>query len=142
MLISPEQMAQINKNPLYQATGIQALSAGDGRAVSELKPTGNVCWPFSGQPHGGILFTQMDTTMAWAVLSSAAEGTNCTTVNMEIQYPHPAKGPVFTCEAQVLHHTKRSCFVRGESRDADGNLVAMAQATFRIICMKFDEIIN
>jgi len=126
-------MAQINKNPLYQTTGIQALSVGDGRAISELKPPGSVCWPFSGQPHGGILFTQMDTTMAWAVLSSAAEGTNCTTVNMEIQYPQPAKGPVFTCEAQVLHRSGRSCFVRGESRDADGKLVVLGQATFHII---------
>ena len=133
MLISPEQIAQFNTNPLYQTTGIQALSAGDGRSVSELRPPGNVCWPFSGQPHGGILFTQMDTTMAWAVLSAAGEGTNCSTVNMEIQYPLPARGPVFTCEAQVMHLTGRSCFVRGESRDEENGLVAMAQATFRII---------
>ena len=133
MLISMEQIAQFNTNPLYQTTGIQVLSAGDGRAVSELKPPGNVCWPFPGQPHGGILFTQMDTTMAWAVVSAAGEGTNCSTVNMEIQYPLPAKGPVFTCEAEVLHRTGRSCFVRGESRDPAGKLVAMAQATFRIL---------
>ena len=133
MIISSEQIAQFNANPLYQTTGIQALSAEDGRAVTELKPPGNVCWPFSGQPHGGILFTQMDTTMAWAVLSAAGEGTNCSTVNMEIQYPLPAKGPTFTCEAQVLHRTGRSCFVRGESRDEEGRLVAMGQATFRLL---------
>ena len=132
MAISPEQIAQFNKNPLYQTTGIRALTAERGRAVSELKPPGNVCWPFAGQPHGGILFTQMDTTMAWAVLSDAGEGTNCATVNMEIQYPLPATGPVFTCETQVLHRTGRTCFVRGESRDEHGNLVAMGQATFRI----------
>ena len=133
MLISLEQMARFNTNPLYQTTGIQVVSAEDGKAVSELKPHENICWPFPGQPHGGILFTQMDTTMAWAVLAAAGEGTNCSTVNMEIQYPLPAKGPVFTCEAQVLHRTGRSCFVRGETRDAHGSLVAMAQATFRII---------
>ena len=130
MLISQEEIERFNTNPLYQTTGIQALSAGDGKAVSELKPPENVCWPFPGQPHGGIIFTQMDTTMAWAVVSAAGEGTNCATVNMEIQYPLPAKGPVFTCEAQVLHRTGRSCFVRGETRDEGANLVAMAQATF------------
>jgi acyl-coenzyme A thioesterase PaaI-like protein len=53
--------------------------------------------------------------------------------NMEIQYPLLAKGPFFTCEAQVVHCTGRSCFVRGESRDKEDGLVAMAQATFRII---------
>lgn len=53
--------------------------------------------------------------------------------NVEIQYPLPAKGWVFTCEAQVVHRTGRTCFVRGESRDEGSGLVAMAQATFRII---------
>ena len=133
MIISQEQIARINTNPLYQTIGIQALSSEDGHAVSELKPRENVCWPFPDQPHGGILFAQMDTTMAWAVISSAGEGTNCSTVNVEIQYPRPAKGGVFTCEAQVLHRTGRFSFVRGESRDEEGGLVAMAQATFRII---------
>ena len=133
MTISSEKIAQFNKNPLYRTVGIQVVSAGDGRAFSELRPPENVCWPYSGQPHGGVLFTQMDTTMAWAVLSTSGEGTNCSTVNMEIQYPLPAKGPFFTCEAQVMHRTGRSCFVRGESRDEKGGLVAMAQATFRVI---------
>ncbi len=138
MHISPEYMEKVNKNSLYHTIGIQVLSATDGRAVSELKPVENVCWPFPGQPHGGILFTQMDTTMAWAVLSIAEQGdnTNCSTVNLEIQYPAPAKGPVFTCEAYVVHNTKRSCFVRAESRDESGTLIAMGQATFRIIQVK------
>ena len=82
MVFSSEQIRQINKNTLYETTGLQALSARDGSAVSELRPTENVCWPSPGQPHGGILFTQMDTTMAWAVLSTSGEGADCATVNM------------------------------------------------------------
>ena len=34
MLISPEQIAQFNTNPLYRTTGIQALSAEDGNLVA------------------------------------------------------------------------------------------------------------
>ncbi|MBW2297796.1 MAG: PaaI family thioesterase [Deltaproteobacteria bacterium] len=133
MIISSAQFEKFNANPLYHTIGMQVISAGDSQAVSQLRPPDNVCWPFPGQPHGGILFTQMDSTMAWAVLSAAGEGTNCTTVNLEIQYPAPARGPVFTCETRVVHRTGRSCFVRGESRDEEGGLVAMGQATFRII---------
>ncbi|MBW1891829.1 MAG: PaaI family thioesterase [Deltaproteobacteria bacterium] len=133
MIISSAQFEKFNANPLYHTIGMQVISAEDGRAVSQLRPPDNVCWPFPGQPHGGILFTQMDSTMAWAVLSAPGEGTNCTTVNLEIQYPAPARGPVFTCETRVVHRTGRSCFVRGESRDEEGGLVAMGQATFRII---------
>lgn len=135
MELSADQMAKLNANPLYKTIGIQVLSAGDGQAVSELKPLENVCWPFPGQPHGGILFTQMDTTMAWAVLSLARkeDNTNCSTINLEIQYPAPARGGFFSCQTRVYHSTGRSCFVRGEIHDKDGKLVAMGQATFRII---------
>lgn len=133
MDISPEQMDKINANPLYQTIGMRLISAENGRIVSQLTPPENVCWPFPGQPHGGILFTQMDSTMAWAALSKAEEGTNCGTINLEIQYPSPARDGVFTCETQVVHFTGRSCFVRGETRDKNGGLVAMGQGTFRII---------
>jgi uncharacterized protein (TIGR00369 family) len=133
MIVSIEQIEKFNTNPLYQTIGMQVISAGDDGAVSRLTPPENVCWPFAGQPHGGILFTQMDSTMAWAVLSAAGEGISCSTVNLEIQYPAPARGPVFTCDTRVVHRTGRSCFVRGESRDDQGGLVAMGQATFRII---------
>ncbi|MCG6908676.1 MAG: PaaI family thioesterase [Deltaproteobacteria bacterium] len=136
MHISTEQMAQINDNPLYRTIGLRAVSATEGRVVSELLPHDNVCWPFPGQPHGGILFTQMDSTMAWAVLTAYGEESSCTTVNLEIQYPSPAQGPIFTCEATVAHRTGRTCFVRGESRDEEGRLVAMGQGTFRIIKVK------
>ncbi|MBW2176653.1 MAG: PaaI family thioesterase [Deltaproteobacteria bacterium] len=91
MIISIAKFEQFNANPLYHTIGMQVISAGDSQAVSQLRPPDNVCWPFPGQPHGGILFTQMDSTMAWAVLSAAGEGTNCTTVNLEIQYPAPAR---------------------------------------------------
>lgn len=121
---------------MYHTIGLEVLSAEDGRAVSELRPLADICWPFPGQPHGGILFTQMDTTMAWAVLSKTGEGTNCSTVNMEIQYPAPARGAVFICETRVLHQTGRSCFLHSETRDEAGSLVAMGQATFRIIKAK------
>lgn len=133
MVISTEQIEKINANPLYQTIGMRLVSAEGGRIISHLTPPENVCWPFPGQPHGGILFTQMDSTMAWAALSKAGEGTNCGTINLEIQYPSPAKGGFFICETQVLHFTGRSCFVRGETRDKEGTLVAMGQGTFRII---------
>jgi len=133
MILSTKQIAAVNDNPLYQTIGLQVTGAEKGAAVSELKPCEAICWPFPGQPHGGILFTQMDTTMAWAVLSVADEGKNCSTINMEIQYPAPAKGRVFTCKTTICHNTGRSCFVRGETRDETGSLVAMGQATFRII---------
>ena len=133
MIFTDELIEHFNQNPLYQATGIRLKSAGSGHAVSELHPEASVCWPLSNQPHGGILFTLMDTSMAWAALSTTEQAANCATVSLEIQYPLPAKGPIFTCDVRVVHSTGRSCFVRGEILNTKDQAVAMGQGTFRII---------
>ena len=124
---------KLNDNSLYRTLGIRIETAAEGRARSRLTPPQNVCWPFPGQPHGGVLFTLMDTTMAWSVLSRLDSGYNCTTVNLNIHYTHPAKGDEFTCSAWIAHQTGRTCFVRADIHDGQGRLLAIGQATFRII---------
>ena len=126
---------ELNENSLYRTLGIRVEAASDGKARSRLIPPEEICWPFSGQPHGGILFTFMDTTMAWSVLSRLDSGYNCTTVNLNIHYTHPAKGQEFTCSAWTTYQTGRTCFVRADIHDSQETLLAMGQATFRIIQM-------
>ncbi len=122
---------ELNSNSLYKTLGIKIEESGNGKTKSRLTPNPDVCWPFPDQPHGGILFTQMDTTMAWAALSTS-ESNNCSTVNLDIQYPAPAKGKFFICSARVVHQTKRTSFVRADIRDPEGQIVAMGHATFRV----------
>lgn len=137
MEISQQTINQLSDNSLYTALGIQIEKAADGKASARLKPASEVCWPFAGQPHGGILFTLMDTTMAWAVLSQLGSGHNCTTISLNIHYTQPAKGDVFFCCAWVTHRTARSSFLRADIHDEEGRLLAMGQATFRIIPADF-----
>ena len=133
MIYSPEDLARINDNPLYRTIGIQVLSCADGKAVSTMNPLPEVCWPTAGQPHGGILFTQIDTTTAFAALSTAEAGSGCATVDSGIQYAAPARHAPFRCEATTLRRTGRTVFVRAEITDARGEIVALCQATFRIL---------
>jgi uncharacterized protein (TIGR00369 family) len=135
--ISKQTINQLSDNSLYNTLGIQIESAADGVARARLEPAPEVCWPFSGQPHGGILFTLMDTTMAWAVLSRCESGQNCTTINLNIHYTQPATGNLFICTARVTHQTKRSSFLSADIHSEQGGLLAMGQATFRIIQAKF-----
>lgn len=136
MEISQEYIDTLNDNPLYNAIGIRIEKAGDGKAESRLIPARDVCWPFPGQPHGGVLFTVMDTTMAWAVLTRIDDGYNCTTINLDIEYTSPARGAYFLCKSWVLHKTGRICFVRSDIMDSDGGLVCFGHASFRVV--KFD----
>jgi uncharacterized protein (TIGR00369 family) len=136
MLFTEQTISQMNDNPLYNTLGIRIEKAAEGQARSRMEPNPEVCWPFPGQPHGGILFTLMDTTMAWAVLSQLSPGYNCSTINLDIHYTRPAKGNLFYCTAQMNHQTTRYSFVRAEIHDADGKLMALGQATFAIIEME------
>ena len=136
MLFTEQTISQMNDNPLYNTLGIRIEKAAEGQARSRLEPSAEVCWPFPGQPHGGILFTLMDTTMAWAVLTRLNPGYTCSTIDLDIHYTRPAKGNLFYCTAQTSHQTTRHSFVRAEIHDADGNLMALGQATFAILEME------
>jgi acyl-coenzyme A thioesterase PaaI-like protein len=69
---------------------------------------------------GGVLFTLMDTTMAWAAWSQLDEGYNCATVNLDIHYTLPAKSDSFLCTAWNTHKTKRISFMRADSQNSKG----------------------
>ena len=135
--MEPAVLEQFNKNPLYQTVGIRLEQADQGRARSVLVPRPEVCWPFPGQPHGGMLFTLMDTTMAWAVQSLLERGLSCTTIDLTIQYLAAAREGPFTCRAETIHQTGRLAFVRAEVLDACSRPVAAGQGTFRIIKFEF-----
>ena len=133
MEMTQEILDRLNDNSLYNTIGVRVEEAGSGTARSRLEPDSKFYWPFKGQPHGGILFTQMDITMAWAVFSQLDWGHNCATINLDIQYTAPAKGNHFICSARTTHMTGHLTFVRAEIQDAEGQLLAMGQGTFRII---------
>ncbi len=133
MEIPRTRIEEANENSLYKTLGITITDASNGQASSLLEPPIRVCWPFPGRPHGGVVFTQMDTTMAWAILSRLEPGCDCATVNLSIQYTAAAKGERFHCRAWVTHTTRNLAFLSAEVRGGNDMLVAMGQATFRII---------
>lgn len=133
MQFPADTLARLNDNALYHALGICLDHCHDGRARATLTPTVTACWPSPGSPHGGVLFTVIDTTMAWAAMSLAGAGESVATVDCGIQYPAPATHGAFTCEATSVRKTGRTVFVRAEVVDSRGGVVALGQATFRII---------
>jgi len=137
MELSKPTLDRMNENLLYTTLGIRLEEAAEGRARARLTPKAEMCWPFPDQPHGGILFTMMDTTMAWAVQSLLESGYACTTVDLNIQYLAPAKGGRFFCKAWTSHQTKHLVFVRADIVDSEDHPLAVGQATFRIIKMDF-----
>lgn len=126
------RLEALNDNTLYERLGIRLTALAPDLARARMRPPPEVCWPFQGQPHGGIVFTLLDTTMATATLGGPAGPTDCATVGLAIEFVRPARGPSFTCEARVERRGKRTCFVRGEVRDEEGEVVALGQGSFAL----------
>ncbi len=132
MQFTDQRITELNENPFYRAVGIRLERVADGSAHSVLEPRLEMCWPAEGRPHGGVLFTVLDTTMAFAAISNGAPGAGCATVDCNIQYTAPADHGPFNCTVTTTSQTTGTVFIRGEVTDAKSTIVALAQATFRV----------
>lgn len=138
MKVTQEFIDKLNENSLYKLLGITIETVNDEKVQSRLEPNPDTCWPVPGQPHGGVVFTLMDTTMAIAAI--AHEGVeDISTVHLDIQYIRPAKGERLKCLVWVIHRTSRTCFLRAEVFNADGEPVAMGQSTYRTFSRAFSQ---
>jgi len=122
----------INDNDFYRSLGIRLVHRDETTVTSEMRPPAPMCWPEANQPHGGVLFTQLDTTMATAAMTGPHIRYECSTIDLSIQYLAPAVGPVFYCEATLQRRGNKISFIRGETKDENGNVVALGQGSFRL----------
>ena len=128
----PDDLDELNANSYYGTLGIRIVERTDGRVRSELRPTPAMRWPDPAYVHGGVLFTQLDTTMATAVMTGTQTQASCSTISLNIQFLAPAKSAVFYCTATMERRGGRVCFLTGRTLADDGELVALAQGSFRV----------
>jgi uncharacterized protein (TIGR00369 family) len=104
-----------------------ALHAGEGR-----------CWVdtaldrrfegWEGIAHGGIISTILDEVMAWAVVEHDLWGV---TARMTVEFKKPVLiGRPIHGEGRVMSVRRRVVETEGLLTDADGNLLARAEATY------------
>ncbi len=139
MRLPQDFLDKMNDNTLYNSIGIRIELAENGTAKSRLQPRPEMCWPTPGQPHGGIIFTFMDTTMAWAGLSLVNSGNHCATINLDIQFTRPARGELFKCSAFTTMKKGRTIFMRAEIRNTEDEILALGQGTFREVKMDVNQ---
>lgn len=87
--------------------------------------------------HGGVIASVIDTTGAAAAWSNHDfdKGTRASTVAMSIQYVGAAKRSDLLCRARTVRRGKELTFteITATAADADGNVVAHAVQTYRIV---------
>lgn len=99
----------------------------DQRAVGEFMVR-DVHQGHPGLAHGGVAAAALDEAMGWAMY---AAGIWALTARMEIKYRRPLRlGEMVTVAAQLTRSRGRWLEVRGEMRDAAGNLLAQSKGVF------------
>ncbi len=85
--------------------------------------------------HGGVIASVMDTTGAAAAWSNHDfdKGMRASTVAMSIQYVGAAKQSDLLCHARTVRRRKELTFTEITATDTDGNVVAHAVQTYRIV---------
>ncbi|EUA22601.1 PaaI family thioesterase [Mycobacterium xenopi] len=85
--------------------------------------------------HGGVIASLMDTTGAAAAWSNHdfAKGMRASTVAMSIQYVGTAKKSDLLCHARTVRRRKELVFTEITATDTNGDAVAHAVQTYRIV---------
>ena len=85
--------------------------------------------------HGGVVAAAMDTAGAAAAWSNHdfTKGSRASTVSMSIQYVGACKKSDLLCRARAVKRGKELTFTEITATDADGNVVAHAVQTYRIV---------
>ena len=117
--------------PFTRLLGARREFSEGGRARLVLDPRpelGNVI----GAVHGGVVFTLMDVAMASAAVSLFDFTRTAVTLNMNSSFLEPGRGTL-AADAEVVQHDDSVAWCRASVTDAEGRVIAQAQASFRYL---------
>ena len=86
-----------------------------------------------GAIQGGFLAALLDDAMGPALFTTLAAEDFAPTIEMKVSFLRPARPGPLLAEGRVVHQTRSPAFLEGTLATEDGDLVATATATARII---------
>lgn len=129
-----DEKGAMSCNPFRSLVGIKITYGHNGQAKSELKLRDELLNGL-GIGHGGVTMTMLDTMMARAVTSlwdGQDSNTNIVTAKMDTRFLKPARLGMLYGEAVVIEKKETWITVMGTIRDESGDVIAKAEAVFRI----------
>ena len=86
-----------------------------------------------GAVQGGFLAAMLDDAMGPALFTLLAAEDFAPTIEMKVNFVRPARTGPIIAEGSVVHKTRSIAFLEGKLMTDDGDLIATATATARII---------
>lgn len=87
----------------------------------------------AGTIQGGMLAAMLDDTMGPALMATLMDRSMAPTVEFKVNFVRPAHPGRLVGTGRVVHRGRSLALLSGELHDDDGNLIATATATARIV---------
>ena len=118
---------------LIQTLGQRRLvSMEAGRAVIEYAAGLHMCHS-GGVVQGGFVTGWIDAAMAHAAISQFGAGVAPMSLEMKVSFFAPARPGLVIAEGWIEKAGKSTCFAEGVLRDGEGNVLAKASTTLRLV---------
>ena len=120
--------------PIARLLDFTLVEVSDGRAVFEVKPAEFHYNP-TGQVHGGLAATVLDSALGCAVLSTLPVGVGYTTAELHVNLVRgiTKDTPLLRCEATILHRGRTLCTSQATLKDEAGKLYAHGTSTCLVL---------
>jgi uncharacterized protein (TIGR00369 family) len=122
----------VEKPPAAALLGWKALSLEPGHVRVRYTAKPEFANP-QGAIQGGFLAAMLDDAMGPALFTTLGAQDFAPTIEMKVSFLRGARPGPLIAEGRVVHQTKSLAFLEGTLATEDGELVAMATATARII---------
>ncbi len=121
------------KTPVAGLIGFRLVQIGYGFAVCEMKTKRAHLNPV-GRIHGGILCDLADAAMGYACLSELPKSRKAVTFDLHISFIKWVRpGQTLRAIAKTISHGRSLYFMECEIRNGDGELVAKASSTCKLL---------
>jgi len=118
--------------PAAALLGWKALSLEPGRVRVRYTAKPEFANP-QGAIQGGFLAAMLDDAMGPALFTLLAAEDFAPTIEMKVNFVRPARTGPIVAEGSVVHKTSSIAFLEGKLETDEGDLIATATATARII---------
>lgn len=129
--------ARVASSGFHAWAGIRVVEAGPG-AVTVAVDVDERHLNLQGLVHGGMLAILADTACGLSVRSAIEPGRPHITTDLDIHFLSPARGGTLVGRGTAVRIGRSLAFAEASVEDAEGNLLARAQARFSVAGREHD----
>lgn len=125
------RVADLESGNFWKHIGMTTVLGIDGITRVQLSVNENLI-QFYGNLHGGVIAAMLDSAIAVALNQELGPGEGASTVEIKINYLRPISEGTLWAEGKVIQKGRSIVVGQGELKNEEGQILAIATATFAV----------